>query len=358
MAETWSGEFYCVKCKAKREARARSASTTRAPGWPRPSAPCAARTSTGSSARPETPHRPQRTAPPPGGAVRVSASCRLRRLWMSADPGRRPVAACRHGGRRRWTDLARPVLRDGLHVVRRDDRHLQVGLDPPDRLVLRRPAGPARRADPPRPPPARRAPRRCVDDWSADGWVVDAADPSRSPRAPSAGRRWRSTVDATVARPVVAGLRRRRARALAEQRPHAAWWSPSASRGAASPTRWSATTSPTSGWPCCPRRCGSAPSSSPAGPPACAASTPTSASVDPRRATVLHQLEELPVGADADPDPCLVQLGGRLGRPRRRTPARRPRRRPSGRRRVTVTDDLEVTRRDWLRHPHCGCAWG
>ena len=25
---------------------------------------------------------------------------------------------------------------------------------------------------------------------------------------------------------------------------------------------------------------------------------------------------------------------------------------------VTVTADLEVTRRDWLRHPHCGCAWG
>ena len=31
-----------------------------------------------------------------------------------------------------WGDLVRPVLRDGLHVVRRDDRHLQVGLDPPD----------------------------------------------------------------------------------------------------------------------------------------------------------------------------------------------------------------------------------
>jgi hypothetical protein len=25
---------------------------------------------------------------------------------------------------------------------------------------------------------------------------------------------------------------------------------------------------------------------------------------------------------------------------------------------LTVGSDLEVTRRDWLRHPHCGCAWG
>jgi hypothetical protein len=34
--------------------------------------------------------------------------------------------------------MARPVprLRPGLHVVRRDDRHLQVGLDPPWRLVV------------------------------------------------------------------------------------------------------------------------------------------------------------------------------------------------------------------------------
>ena len=25
---------------------------------------------------------------------------------------------------------------------------------------------------------------------------------------------------------------------------------------------------------------------------------------------------------------------------------------------ITVTADLTVSRRDWLRHPHCGCAWG
>ena len=32
--------------------------------------------------------------------------------------------------------LRRPVLRPGLRVVRRDDRHLQVGIDPPHRLVV------------------------------------------------------------------------------------------------------------------------------------------------------------------------------------------------------------------------------
>ena len=55
MAETWSGEFYCVKCKEKREAEGEVQSTTRAPGWPRPCAPSAAPTSTASSARPEHP---------------------------------------------------------------------------------------------------------------------------------------------------------------------------------------------------------------------------------------------------------------------------------------------------------------
>ena len=33
MAETWSGEFYCVKCKEKRRPTERSGSTTRALGW-------------------------------------------------------------------------------------------------------------------------------------------------------------------------------------------------------------------------------------------------------------------------------------------------------------------------------------
>ena len=80
--------------------------------------------------------------------------------------------------------------------------------------------------------------------------------------------------------------------------------------------------------------------------------------VDPRRATVLHQLEELPVVPITDPDPCLVQLAVAWAV---RDVVRAARRRAAGaplrdrHRRPTTS---EVTRRDWLRHPHCGCAWG
>ena len=72
-----------------------------------------------------------------------------------------------------------PALRPGLHVVRRDDRHLQVGIDPPHRLVV------------PDDPDTRRvlealrvgtvptvdtgAARRLVADLLAHGLVIDAA---------------------------------------------------------------------------------------------------------------------------------------------------------------------------------------
>jgi len=79
--------------------------------------------------------------------------------------------------------------------------------------------------------------------------------------------------------------------------------------------------------------------------------------IDPRRATVLHQLEELPPTPLTDPDPCLVQLA--LGWAMRDVVRVLDGSPPSLRSAtVTVTEDLEVTRRDWLRHPHCGCAWG
>jgi bacteriocin biosynthesis cyclodehydratase domain-containing protein len=79
--------------------------------------------------------------------------------------------------------------------------------------------------------------------------------------------------------------------------------------------------------------------------------------LDPRRATVLHQLEDLPSAPTTDPDPCLVQLATAWAV---RDVVRVLDGHPSSLRSatVTVTEDLEVTRRDWLRHPHCGCAWG
>jgi bacteriocin biosynthesis cyclodehydratase domain-containing protein len=78
---------------------------------------------------------------------------------------------------------------------------------------------------------------------------------------------------------------------------------------------------------------------------------------DPRRATVLHQLEEVSRAPVVDPDPCLVEVGiaWTVRDVVRRLDGRSPALRSAT---VTVTEDLEITRRDWLRHPHCGCAWG
>jgi bacteriocin biosynthesis cyclodehydratase domain-containing protein len=78
---------------------------------------------------------------------------------------------------------------------------------------------------------------------------------------------------------------------------------------------------------------------------------------DARRATVLHQLDDLPVAPHAVWDPSLLDLGvaWAVRDVVRRLDGEPPALRSAS---VTVTADLEVTRRDWLRHPHCGCAWG
>ena len=250
-----------------------------------------------------------------------------------------------------WTDLSRPVLRDGLHVVRRDDRHLQVGLDPPDRLVLTdRPGLRDALTHLDRRPPD--AVRGVVDRLVSEGWVVDGAAPrpDASSRAPVA-----LTVDATIEDRMVraclaAGLAR----------------SPDAS------TRLVATV----GEPrrrvsdalvrddichlwlaVLPRAVRIGPFVEP-GRTACLRCVDAHlGDLDPRRATVLHQLEELPNAPARDPDPCLVQIGiaWAVRDVVRRLDERDPALRSAT---ITVSEHLDVTRRDWLRHPHCGCAWG
>jgi hypothetical protein len=78
---------------------------------------------------------------------------------------------------------------------------------------------------------------------------------------------------------------------------------------------------------------------------------------DARRATVLHQLDDLPAAPHAVWDPSLLDLGAAWAV---RDVVRRLDGEPSTLRSATVTvsADLEMTRHDWLRHPHCGCAWG
>jgi hypothetical protein len=252
-----------------------------------------------------------------------------------------------------WRDLARPVVRDGLRVVRRDDRHLQIGLDPPHRLVLPDLPGLQQaltHLD--RRPPADLRP--VIDRLVDDGWIVDGArrhrPPGRRPSPPVTVHADATLADRVLHACATAGLARadhapvclvvtvgepRRSLADALVRddvvhlwvavlPHAVRLGPFVEPGRSACLR------------CVDAHLGD---------------------VDPRRATVLLQLDERPSVPETDPDPCLVQLAVAWavrdvvrffdGRPPSLRSAT-----------VTVTEDLDHTRRDWLRHPHCGCAWG
>jgi hypothetical protein len=254
-----------------------------------------------------------------------------------------------------WGDLARPALRRGVHVVRRDDRHLQLGLDPPDRLVLADQPGlrdTLLRLD--RRPSDELLP--LVDQLVRDGWVVDAASGGPDDGL-SCPRPVTLAVDpaleaATLQACAAARLVPQQPRQPASLQLVATVGEP---RRAASdalmrddtPHLWLAV------WPDAVRI---GPYVEP-GRTACLRCVDAHlGDLDPRRSTVLHQLEELPA-SDATADACLVQLGLAWAA---RDIARRLEGHDSSLRSatVTVTGDLEVTRRDWLRHPHCGCAWG
>jgi hypothetical protein len=248
------------------------------------------------------------------------------------------------------TAMTRPVLRPGLHVVRRDDAHLQIGLDDPERLVLPDRPGlldalwalPRIPHDP--------ALRRIVESLAGAGWVVD--DHRRAPPAPPP---LALAVDALLADAVaraclVAGVvvadspGPRLVATVGEPRrevsddlmrddvPHL-WL-------AAFPTSVRVGPFVEPGRSAC-LRCVDA----------------HLGDRDPRRATVLHQLDERPAGTETAYDAALALVGAGLAL---RDIARHLAGEPSGLRSTTLTvgADLVVTRREWLRHPHCGCAWG
>jgi hypothetical protein len=252
-----------------------------------------------------------------------------------------------------WSDLVRPALRPGLRVVRRDDRHLQLGLDPPHRLVL--PDRPGlrealTRLD--RQPPSELLP--VVDQLVRDGWVVDAEVRRRDAGA-TTSRPVAVTVDAVLEDAVLRAC-------AAAHLVHTATAPITLVATAGEPRREVSDVLVRDDTPhlwlaVLPGSVRIGPYVEP-GRTACLRCVDAHlGDVDPRRATVLHQLDELPVTPDADPDPCLVRLATawavrdlvrRLdGHPPSLTSAT-----------VTVSEDLEVTRREWLRHPHCGCAWG
>jgi hypothetical protein len=250
------------------------------------------------------------------------------------------------------TARARPVLRPGLHVVRRDDRHLQLGLDDPDRLVLPDQPGllQALQALPrlPRDP----ALRRVVDSLARDGWLVDggAARPvARAPlslmvEAPLADQVARACrvagVDiaggdfggprlvATVGEP-----RRALSDDLMQHDVRHLWL-------AAFPASVRVGPFVEPGRTAC-LRCLDA----------------HLGERDPRRATVLHQLGELPAAHATPYDAALAMVGSGLAL---RELARHLDGELAALRSATLTvgSDLQVTTRAWLRHPHCGCAWG
>jgi hypothetical protein len=247
---------------------------------------------------------------------------------------------------------ARPVLRPGLHVVRRDDRHLQLGLDDPDRLILPDRPGllDALRALPrlPRDP----ALRQVVDSLMDDGWVVE--DGGRQPigRATLA-----LTVDPPLMDPVARACRVAGVGIEIGDSP-----APTLVATVGEPRRtlsddlmrrdvphlWLAA------FPAAVRV---GPFVEP-GRTACLRCVDAHLGErDPRRATVLHQLAELSAGHATAYDAALAMVGSGLAL---REIARHLDDEPPALRSVTLTvgSDLEVIHRAWLRHPHCGCAWG
>jgi hypothetical protein len=247
----------------------------------------------------------------------------------------------------------RLALRPGLHVVRRDDGHLQIGLDEPDRVVL-----------PDRPglydalrEPGGRWPEALLflrDRLAAEGWLVDESARDSQLLA-AAARRPPVAVDATPPWPDV--LVRTAGAAGLDISPGAGL---RVVAGAGEPRRatsdrlvrddvvhvWVATF---------PDRVRIGPLVVP-GRSACLRCVDAHLGErDVRRATVLHQVEHLPV-ATFRADPLLLQLSAAwvMRDVIRALDGKTPALVSST---LTVTTDLEVVRREWSRHPHCGCAW-
>jgi hypothetical protein len=246
--------------------------------------------------------------------------------------------------------MTRPVLRPGLHVVRRDDAHLQLGLDDPDRLVLPDRPGllEALRALP-------RVPHdpvllQVVESLAESGWVVDDRRPAPPPPPPLA-----LSVDAPLADPVARACRAARVAVADSPVPRLVATVGEPRRGLSDDLMrhdvahlWLA----------------AFPASVRVGPfvepgrSACLRCVDAHLGErDPRRATVLHQLGERPAGSETAYDAALALVGAGLAL---RDVARHLAGEPPALRSATLTvgADLAVTHRVWLRHPHCGCAWG
>jgi hypothetical protein len=257
--------------------------------------------------------------------------------------------------RQGWAALARPALRSGLHVVRRDDGHLQIGLDEPDRLVLRDQPGLHEALTRLERPPSDGV-RDIVDRLVADGWVVDLAVEAQRRRDAVARRPPVSlSVDPLLEEALVRACRTASVQVSSEAAVRLVVTLGEPSRTVSDslmredvPHLWVAVL---------PRRVRLGPFVEP-GRSACLRCVDAHLGErDPRRATVLHQLDDRPSSPTATAEPGLVALASAYAVRDvcRRLDGEVPALRSAD---VTVTDDLELIRRSWLRHPHCGCAWG
>lgn len=246
--------------------------------------------------------------------------------------------------------MSHPRLRPGLHVVRRDDDHLQVGVDPPWRVVLPDQPDVRRLLDdlvsgrPARPdsPAAHRAladlhragllvepaVRRGAVRVAVEGGGVTAAEAVRILRA--AGGEVVAAEDAEVALVVADGEPRRTDvdTHLRDGRTHVVV--------GAAPSGFTIGPFVVPGWTAC-LRCVHA----------------HRGQHDPRRAVVVEQVGGLAgeahdagltalVAAWAVRDVLSYAEGGRPS---------------TWSATVTIGPDLAPRTDSWLRHPHCGCSW-
>lgn len=246
------------------------------------------------------------------------------------------------------------LLRPGLHVVRRDDQHLQIGLDPPWRLVV--PDQPdvqrllddlvAGRAPAPSTPDA----HRVLLALARAGMLLDPSAPDRpAPTRPGAvAVHGRGPLAAEAAR----GLRAAR-RTVAEDAGVALVLADG------EPSRADVDAQVRAGRPHL--VVGASAYGYTVGPFVVPGATACLRCVDahhgehdPRRAVVVEQLDGRPGGPD---DPALravaaawavrdvlTYLSG--GRPATWSAT------------VAIGAELDPVRHRWARHPHCGCSWG
>lgn len=238
------------------------------------------------------------------------------------------------------------VLRPGLHVVRRDDRHLQVGVDPPWRVVL----------------PDEPGVRRLLGELAAGRPAAPESDAEHRAlqallRAGVLGERPRPARH-TVAVQAVGDVGDEAARVLRAagcevgDGPVALLLSPGeiARTDADAHVRDGRTHLPVAGgahgWTLGPFVV--------PGQAACLRCVDAHRGErDPRRALVVEQLAGLPAAPD-DPALAAVAVAWAVRDVLTHLAGGRP---STWSATVEIGPDLRPQRREWSRHPHCGCSW-